>query len=259
MKPFGEQTFYELLDLPVTATTAEIQAAYGQAALLYGPDSVALYTLVEPEQADAFRGRLHDALATLSDPEHRAAYNRALGLVEALAETPAANPENLATEPAPSSEQAPRPLESVAEPPAPGEEARSEPIRLTPVIELPAVEASVPPPLPPPVPAPVEAAPPRPPDPKPRPLEVGPDSEFSGELLRRLREDRGMTLQNLADRTRISRSHLENVEADRYAHLPPTVYLRGFLTSIARELKVDPQWVCRSYLALVAAAGPAKR
>ena len=75
----------------------------------------------------------------------------------------------------------------------------------------------------------------------------------NGELLRQLREARGLSLQLLSDRTRISRAHLENVEADRYPLLPPTVYLRGILVSLARELRVEPQWVARSYLALVAA------
>ena len=48
--------------------------------------------------------------------------------------------------------------------------------------------------------------------------------------------------------------HWENVEADRYDALPATVYLRGMVMNLARELKLDPIRVTRSYLALVAAA-----
>jgi cytoskeletal protein RodZ len=57
----------------------------------------------------------------------------------------------------------------------------------------------------------------------------------------------------LADRTRISSRHVENIEADRYDGLPAAVYLRGMLMSIARELGLDPLRVSRSYMTLVSA------
>jgi hypothetical protein len=94
-------------------------------------------------------------------------------------------------------------------------------------------------------------------EPRPKPIDLPPHTEFNGELLRRVRESRGLSLQQLADRTRISTKHLENVEADRYAALPATVYLRGILMNIARELTLDPLRVARSYLTL--ASEPKKK
>jgi cytoskeletal protein RodZ len=79
-------------------------------------------------------------------------------------------------------------------------------------------------------------------------IEVPPDAEFNGELLRRVREGRGYSLHQVAERTRISLRHLENVEADRYDALPTQVYLRGILMNLARELGLDPLRVSRSYL-----------
>ncbi len=73
---------------------------------------------------------------------------------------------------------------------------------------------------------------------------------FNGELLRQVREGKGLSLQLVSDRTRISKSHLENVEADRYEALPAPVYLRGILVSLARELGLDPVRVSKAYLAL---------
>ena len=90
---------------------------------------------------------------------------------------------------------------------------------------------------------------------RPRMPELPPDVEFNGELLRQVREARGLTLQQLAERTRIGRSHLERVEADRYADLPPSVYLRGILMNLARELKLDAARVSKSYLLLAARSG----
>ncbi len=74
---------------------------------------------------------------------------------------------------------------------------------------------------------------------------------FNGELLRRVREGKGVTLRELSEKTRIGVGHLENVEADHYDALPVAVYLRGFLMSIARELKLDPLKVAKGYLELV--------
>ena len=87
-----------------------------------------------------------------------------------------------------------------------------------------------------------------------KPVEVAPNADFNGELLRQIREGRGMVIQQVAERTRIPVKHLENIEADRYNHLPPTVYLRGILTNLSRELGLDPVRVCRSYIALAAEA-----
>jgi hypothetical protein len=83
-------------------------------------------------------------------------------------------------------------------------------------------------------------------------VDIPAEAEFNGELLRRVRESRNMTLQVLAERTRISGRHMENIEADRYDSLPAAVYLRGMLMSIARELGLDPLRVSRSYMGLVA-------
>ena len=83
-------------------------------------------------------------------------------------------------------------------------------------------------------------------------VDISSDAEFNGELLRRVREGRNISLQMLADRTRISSRHVENIEADRYDSLPAGVYLRGMLMSIARELGLDPLRVSRSYMGLVA-------
>ncbi|MGI5861450.1 MAG: helix-turn-helix domain-containing protein [Myxococcales bacterium] len=95
----------------------------------------------------------------------------------------------------------------------------------------------------------------QPAQPLPRMPDIPPNAVFNGELLRRIREGRGLTIRDLADRTKISPSHLENIEADRYEALPVPVYLRGFLMLVARELKLDPLKVSKSFLELVAKVG----
>jgi hypothetical protein len=77
---------------------------------------------------------------------------------------------------------------------------------------------------------------------------------WSGEVLRQIREARGISPQQISERTKVTRHHIENIEADRFELLPAAVYLRGILLSIARELRLDGQKVARSYLERVALA-----
>ncbi|HSP77574.1 MAG TPA: helix-turn-helix domain-containing protein [Myxococcaceae bacterium] len=373
MKSFEQQTYYELLEIPVTATAEEIREAHARAMETYSPDSIAVYTLVEPEQLEALRNRLTEAMEILCEPDLRIEYDRSIG-VESSAEP--ASPQEVqeveevvaetAPEPAPSSSgetsapepaawatrssyilsyavrgsqflgtvdgsalltaipAAPAPVASEKAPPeetapavTPKEEPRAETALPTPAPSAPvaaerrpatpARSGSVPPPLPPrsalrpPVGtkaasprAPVspsapperEQAPPHPSTEKPpgeapvlaqgeataesalaqvpvkahdsrsrlKTIDLSPDSEFNGEVLRRVRESRNLTVQALSERTRISSRHLENIEADRYEGLPATVYLRGMLMSVARELGLDPLRVSKSYMSLAASS-----
>ncbi|MFO0596024.1 MAG: helix-turn-helix domain-containing protein [Myxococcaceae bacterium] len=90
-------------------------------------------------------------------------------------------------------------------------------------------------------------------EPRVKPFEVPPDVEFNGDLLRQVRMARGLSLSQLAERTRIGVKHLENVEGDRYDALPAVVYLRGILMNLARELGLDGLRVSKSYLQFVEA------
>jgi DNA-binding transcriptional regulator YiaG len=431
MKHFEQQTYYELLEVPVSASEDQILDAYARAMETYSPDSIAVYTLAEPEQLEALRERLTQAMEVLCALDQRIEYDRKIGLTrspeelarlraeslkraaeptanpaaangagespvpqaaaapaepvaevkpevqvqaapaaeeevlleaEVVAEVePAAGPEPVAeakpTGQVPASEPSATPPEPVAiaasaaqeaqapaaarnevasdavapsEPdaapntPAPAEpppaavprmpmaaKPASRSLTPAPVSGLkPAIHArplgpmarhgaAVPPPLPPrngaraPVRPDAESARPASPPAAARPngqqlgeapvlaeasaianaesalalvsakardsrtrlktvVDIPSDAEFNGELLRQVREGRNLSLQMLADRTRISSRHVENIEADRYDILPASVYLRGMLMSIARELGLDPLRVSRSYMGLVA-------
>ena len=75
---------------------------------------------------------------------------------------------------------------------------------------------------------------------------------WNGEALRQAREARGLTVPQIAERTKITRHHIENVEAERRERLPAPVYLRGILLAMARELRLDGQKVARSYIEALA-------
>jgi hypothetical protein len=81
-------------------------------------------------------------------------------------------------------------------------------------------------------------------------IELTPDTEFSGALLRRLRESCHASLDELARITKIRRHYLEAIEEHSFDALPAQVYVRGFVTEYARVLGLDTQKVASSYMAI---------
>lgn len=78
--------------------------------------------------------------------------------------------------------------------------------------------------------------------------QLGPDTEYSGDLLRRIRESRAIDLSTLSEKTKIPQQHLQAIEDEDYEKLPAMVYVRGFLVEFAKYLRLDPNQVSKSYL-----------
>lgn len=201
MKPVSEQTLYEVLEVPRSATTHEVRRAYERARALFGPGSLASYTLLDPEEAESLSLRIEEARTVLLDPQARTAYD------QRLPETrePAAHP-------------------------APAVDAAR--VATAPDVQRPSVPGSG-------VPAAVLG----PPD----------GSPWTGGLIRQAREATGLSVLDLSDRTKVQRSCIESIEAERFDQLPPAVYLRGIVLSIADALRLDGQAVARSYVERAAA------
>ena len=68
-----------------------------------------------------------------------------------------------------------------------------------------------------------------------------------GEHLRREREMRGVSLEEVAQATRIGTRFLEALENERWQELPGGVFNRGFLRSIARYLGLDEESLVAEY------------
>jgi len=78
--------------------------------------------------------------------------------------------------------------------------------------------------------------------------EINGETEFTGTLLRKVRESHGIELSEIAKLTKISSSHLQAIESERFAELPALVYTRGFVQQLAKFLKLDPTQVSKTYL-----------
>jgi flagellar biosynthesis protein FlhG len=87
--------------------------------------------------------------------------------------------------------------------------------------------------------------------------EISPMTEFSGPLLRQIREAIGVELREIAERSKIGMAYLSALEGEVFAKLPAAVYVRGFLAEYARALGLDGERVKQTYLARFRAArGP---
>jgi hypothetical protein len=308
VKRLVEQSLYEILEVPLDASIPEIKKAYERAKTLYGPGSIATYSLMAPDEAAFLSERIEEARAVLLDPRARTAYDARLARGEldvpedtdeqeasagageghgdeaerlaghggGDAEDPAAADADEREDEAPDRDgddeggalaaDGAGDEETEAEVRAAGAEtvradgaaeangavARRRPILLEKVVEagttasgvergraVPslranghAAQASGPPPRK------VELG----------ELPIGEGTIFSGATLRRMREARGLSIAQLCERTKVTRHHLENIEADRFESLPAPVYLRGILMTLAKELRLDAQKVARSYM-----------
>lgn len=71
----------------------------------------------------------------------------------------------------------------------------------------------------------------------------------SGAYLQRVRELRGIDLQTISERTKISLLYLKFIEEENFADLPAPIYLRGFLQQLARLLELPEQRLVDGYMA----------
>jgi cytoskeletal protein RodZ len=65
------------------------------------------------------------------------------------------------------------------------------------------------------------------------------DGPSVGERLRAAREEKKLSLEDIAAQTRIPRRHLESIEAADWAHLPAPTYTIGFARSYASAVGLD--------------------
>ncbi len=78
--------------------------------------------------------------------------------------------------------------------------------------------------------------------------EITPETEFSGPLLRAVRESQGIALEEVARRTKVRPHYLRAIEEEHFDALPAPVYVRGFVSQAARILGIDPMRAARTYV-----------
>lgn len=75
-----------------------------------------------------------------------------------------------------------------------------------------------------------------------------------GEKLRAAREERGISISEVAEQTRISPLYIESIEKDDFKLLPGGIFNKGFVRSFAKYVGVDEQEALQDYARQTAAA-----
>ena len=77
---------------------------------------------------------------------------------------------------------------------------------------------------------------------------IGDADKGDGDLLRRIREACGVTMEEMQERTKILADYIRGIEENRFDRLPPIVYVRGFIRSYLKYLAIpDPERFAVAY------------
>ena len=209
MKTFDEQNFYELLEVPPSAPPFDIRHAYKTALQLYGEDSPVSYSFFSGEERKRILARLEQAFVTLMNDESRDDYDRRLVAAGALEE---------------------------------GDRFRSSARKPVPIFDLEGV-------------GPVSRKPARREGISaaaadgPAARDLLSKETVEGRDLRCLRTEMGISLERIAETTKVRPGLLRAIEEDRYDELPSRMHLRSFLKAYAECLHVgDPASVVGRYM-----------
>jgi len=77
---------------------------------------------------------------------------------------------------------------------------------------------------------------------------IGSISVYDGPSLRKVRECLGISIEKIAQETRVPPHHLRHIEAENFEELPPPVYTRGFVVNYAEILHLEPQSVAKDFM-----------
>lgn len=229
MKSFRSQNYYEVLGVNRTASNEEIRSAFELSRHTYQENSLATYSLFTDEENKEILTLISRAYETLFHPELRREYDAFLDGGDGKGSAPRSirvQPGRRATQPKVNLGGNPRtppqqPALPLSDPPVP---AQQEPPALTPPSANPRRNDEVASKF-------IES------------VEI-----FNGASIRKVRQLRGLSVEDVADRTKIRRAYIEYIEEEQFTFLPAPVYVKGFVTMIAGMLELSPQKVAEDYM-----------
>jgi curved DNA-binding protein CbpA len=285
--------YYMILEVKPHASPSEIREAYLRAKSTYQKDNVALYTLIDANEREDMLRRIEEAYQVLSNPDRRREYDRFCGQIagsnssQALPSSmapstsaDAAASSNLSsgfgssmgphmgkdaakiisidrsapmesfglhenplepprTDIRPSSAEPANPIHSPNSPSAfqSYESSISRPSSSGMVTSSPKTENIIS--------AELEK-------------EIAEQTEWSGAFLRRVREVRGISIEEVTQATKITKPYILAIEEENYSKLPAAVFIRGFVGQLARLLKLPQQQVTTGYMSRLQRSNPEK-
>ena len=293
---FQESTsLYDILDIKPDASPQEIREAYLRTKAAYGKDSVALYTLITADERERMLAQIQEAYEILSNSDKRRDYDRHHGLLshgeDTLGAMEAAAPTRAPAHHKIISIDRVAPMESSANSEALlvapttdfTEGAASIPPGSPAGLASGSTHSTTLQPTSPPtsasqpifnsssaIPSAASGSAPGaglgkssiPPTSKPADhalnQEIAQEVEWKGPFLRRVREGRRMSIEELSNITKVSKTYLQAIEEENFAKLPAPVFLRGFITQMAKTLRLPHEQVVSAYMARFLQSKPDK-
>jgi curved DNA-binding protein CbpA len=214
-----KKNYYEVLEIPTNASPQEIESAYVRARNAYSGDSVALYSLMTKDECDSVLDQIEEAYSVIGFPEKRREYDRLRGFnMSGFAQN--------YTSPEPGLSAFERPKEAVQYEDFGSNliEAKVSKITAQKKFGLEYEEN-----------AEFEK-------------QISEASDFNGPFLKKIREYKNVSIERMAEMTRISKTHITALENEDIPKLPADVYVRGYVYQYAKVLKLNPDAVAASYL-----------
>lgn len=230
MNTESKLSYYEILDISENATQQEIHMAYERARKTYSAENKALQSVFSHEEASELRRLIDEAFEVLSNDNYRNVYEKRL-----LAQT--FSPAEMSAE---AIKTASDNLFQRAIPPVVSTEIASDMKVKTDLFAL-SPENKV-------QQTPAQAAPIE------RNLdyesEVAAKKDWTGDDLRKLREYKQLSLEELTDITKINPWYIAAIETMDAKNLPVEVFVRGYVIQIAKALGAKEKIVAESYMRL---------
>lgn len=235
---FQDKNYYEALEVPVNATLQEIHNAYIRAKNTYSEDSAALYSLMSPQECKAVLEQIEEAYSVIGVAEKKREYDKIRGLNQE--NTPEGYSKEIKNRP----EYSPKKNLDLTEQtlheknPSAGQdnftyesnrqsgknEANTSKVYAFQKFGLDYENNSE------------------------FEQEIENCSHYTGDFLRKIREYKNVTIERMADMTKISKTYIRHIEDEDFSKLPANVYTRGFVYQYAKCLKLNPELVATSYM-----------
>ncbi len=248
----SKPSYYEILELQPGASPQEIRNAYVRLKSTYGKDSAALYSIMDSSETLKLLQDIEEAFRILSHPEKRQAYDHQSGYEEIKLQ-----PHQPAPRFAVANDRKPfADVVSIDRLPPMEDSAVTENLLLAPVTDFTSsshIDAGIQAPL---SSLPSSEKPTSPEEVTDLDHKIQEEKDWRGSFLREIRESRRISIEELAEYTKISKNYLKAIEAEDYEALPAAVFVRGFLLQLARRLQMPAEKVAATYLARYRQAKP---
>lgn len=218
-----KKNYYDVLEIETNSTPGQIESAYVRAKNAYSGDSVALYSLMTREECNEILGQIEEAYSVLGFPEKRREYDRLRGFNK-TAGAPVYDHHHDSARANPVKKEVQKEAVQYEDFGSNLIEAKVSKITAQKKFGLEYNESSE------------------------MDGRIRDCSEFTGKFLKEVREYKNVTIERLAEMTRISKTHLIAMENEDIAKLPADVYVRGYVYQYAKVLKLNPEQVATSFM-----------